>query len=94
MINKTKESLSKKPDSGPEQIADAFTALTDEHSRVLASLRQTLDEFMDQEVHGDLQKATNTLSYQHGVAAEVIIDLIVNEQEHRNNQQASTSEED
>lgn len=33
---------------------------------------------MDREVHSDLQKATHTLSYQHGVRPETIIDLIVN----------------
>jgi hypothetical protein len=35
-------------------IAQVFAAITDEHSRTLKLLRQTLDRFMDQEVHSDL----------------------------------------
>ena len=36
---------------------------------------------MDKEVHCDLQKATQTLSYQHGVDSDKIVELIVNKRE-------------
>ena len=45
-------------------------------------------------MHGDLQKATNTLSYQHGVSPDAIIDLIVNEQEYRIKQQITVPEDE
>ena len=84
MIQNKRDELSKRPLDGLDEeqnahsIAEAFTSITNEHARVLQRLRQSLDAFMDREVHSDLQKATHTLSYQHGVRPEIIIDLIVN----------------
>jgi hypothetical protein len=84
LIQNKRDELSSRPADGlneeqnAQAIAEAFTSITNEHARVLQRLRQSLDAFMDREVHSDLQKATHTLSYQHGVRPEVIIDLIVN----------------
>lgn len=44
-------------------------------------LRQTLDRFMDREVHADLQKATHSLSCQHAVDPDAVMEMIVNGKE-------------
>lgn len=60
LIQNKRDELSLRPadDLNEEQnantIAEAFTSITNEHARVLQRLRQSLDAFMDKEVHSDL----------------------------------------
>jgi vacuolar-type H+-ATPase subunit I/STV1 len=50
-------------DARTQAITSAFTRITDQHAETLETLRQALDEFMEKEVHSDLQKAAKTLSH-------------------------------